>query len=604
MALHRRRGGRSATRRPAGRGRRRGRPRRVQPVHLLIAAIGAAALLLVAGPVPALDRPVGPHWALLGALTLGFVAAERFLVQIPARPNAHTLTFAELPLVLGLFFAPPLYLVGAHLVGAGAALALEREMSAVRRVFNLAQYALSTSLALVFFQVFGGRPGGDSLVVADWASALAAVLLSSAVSVALIVAAMTVTGDRPSRHRLLYMLSAGLGVSTTNTSLALLAAFITFYDPAALVLLVIPVGVVFASYRAYVAQYRRTRQVEFLNRATRDLVAAGSVEEGLARLLDHLLATFHCNLAEVVLLSGGPGGDVLRLTQRGSERGELVPVTGEAAARLTRLAQGESARGAAFPKSASGAVDGPDRAAAEVPADALTARLVDEDGVIGLLVVGDPADSAAQLGADDAKLLDTLAHQAATLLRYDRLEQAFARLRAEQDRLRHQALHDQVTGLGNRRLLDGRLTEALAAGRPLAMILLDLDDFKAVNDSLGHAAGDELLMAAGQRMRRNVRPDDLVVRLGGDEFALLLLDPDSQAEAEPVAERVLASLGQPFMVAGRSAQVGASVGLATADGGGAVGAAELLAQADGAMYEAKRAGKGQVRCWQGHRPAA
>ncbi|MEA3214978.1 MAG: hypothetical protein QOJ19_1134, partial [Acidimicrobiia bacterium] len=123
-------------------------------------------------------------------------------------------------------------------------------------------------------------------------------------------------------------------------------------------------------------------------------------------------------------------------------------------------------------------------------------------------------------------------------------------------------------------------------------------DFKQVNDTLGHAAGDELLVAVSQRMRRNVRPDDLVVRLGGDEFALLLLDPESHAEAGIVADRVLHAVAQPYTVGGRPANVGASIGLVVA-GEEWVSANQLLDRADQAMYEAKRSGKCQVRRWQG-----
>jgi diguanylate cyclase (GGDEF)-like protein len=334
-----------------------------------------------------------------------------------------------------------------------------------------------------------------------------------------------------------------------------------------------------------VAQHRHAEQLEFLNLATRDLVASHTVEEGLARLLAHSLATFHCEFAELVLLSTGPEETVLRMTQWGDERSSLVPVTGADAARLAALSH-----------------EGPlndvlrDYLADRDVRDVLAARLIDENGVLGLLIVGAPADGAGRLGPPEAKLLDTLAHQAATVLRYERLEQAFDRLHAEQARFRHAALHDPVTGLGNRRLLAERLEDALGRHRPVAVMLVDLDDFKLVNDTLGHAAGDELLVAVSQRMRRNVRPDDLVVRLGGDEFALLLLDPDSHAEAGTVADRVLQAVAQPYTVAGSPAQVGASIGLVVA-GDERVAANQLLDRADQAMYEAKRAGKCQVRRW-------
>jgi diguanylate cyclase (GGDEF)-like protein len=342
--------------------------------------------------------------------------------------------------------------------------------------------------------------------------------------------------------------------------------------------------------------------VVYHNPPPRDLVAAGSVEDGLTRLLDHSLAAFHCRFAELVLFSGGPGDvptdGIVRVTRWDDLVGGLQPVTGDEAVRLAPLGGDGSFRDALAGYLAHRSVG-----------DALGARLVDDQGVLGVLLVGEPIEGAGRLGRGEARLLDTLANQASTVLRYERLEAAFTRLHAEQARYRHAALHDPVTGLGNRRLLGLRLGEALEQARPVAVMLVDLDDFKVVNDTLGHAAGDELLVAVAQRMRRNVRPDDLVVRLGGDEFAVLLLDRESQAEAETVAQRVLAAIDQPYTVHGKPARVGASIGLVTSgaqlDGEARVGAAELVDRADQAMYEAKRAGKCQVRRWHASRlPAA
>jgi diguanylate cyclase (GGDEF)-like protein len=567
----------------------------VAPIHLLVAAVAASALALALGVVVRLDHPSAPRnlpwWLLAG----GFLAAERFLVHIPARRTAHTLTFAELPLVLGLFFAAPATVLVAQAVGAGLALLLERDMSWTRRAFNLSQYGLTSGVTLVVFHDL--RAGEAGMSVVSWAAAMAAIAVACLAGVGLIVAAMTVTGDPPERTKVGHMLAAGMTVSVTNTSLALLAAFVAWYDAQAMGLLAIPVAVVFLSYRAYVAQHRHAEQVEFLNRATRDLVAARSVEDGLARLLDHSLAAFHCRFAELVLFSGEPAEagteGIVRVTRRDDLVGTLQPVTGDDATRLAALAGGGPLLEGLAEYLAHRSIG-----------EALGARLVDDDGVLGVLLVGEPIDGAGRLGRGEARLLDTLANQASTVLRYERLEAAFTRLHAEQVRIQHDALHDPVTGLGNRRLLGLRLGEAVEQARPVAVMLVDLDDFKVVNDTLGHAAGDELLVAVGQRMRRNVRPDDLVVRLGGDEFAVLLFDRDSQDEAVAVAERVLAALTQPYTVHGHAALVGASIGLVTS-GEPAIGAAELVDRADQAMYEAKRAGKCQVRRWDASRlPAA
>jgi diguanylate cyclase (GGDEF)-like protein/PAS domain S-box-containing protein len=165
--------------------------------------------------------------------------------------------------------------------------------------------------------------------------------------------------------------------------------------------------------------------------------------------------------------------------------------------------------------------------------------------------------------------------------------------RALEDELKHRAFHDSLTGLANRARLDDRLAEELVASRDgvprPALVLLDLDDFKAVNDSLGHAAGDRLLVAMAARLGELVREPDLVARLGGDEFALLLHAPDEREVAGRV-DTVLAALAAPFTVDERALRVGASAGVCLPEDGD--GPEEVLRNADLALYRAKEAGKG------------
>ena len=162
--------------------------------------------------------------------------------------------------------------------------------------------------------------------------------------------------------------------------------------------------------------------------------------------------------------------------------------------------------------------------------------------------------------------------------------------------LTHQAFHDPLTGLANRALLrdraDHALTRATRRGQPpLALLFLDLDNFKTVNDSLGHSAGDALLEEAARRLLACVRASDTVARLGGDEFAIFVEDPADDGGCTLVAERIVTSLARPFTIAGREVFIGASLGIATALDGD--GADDLLRNADVAMYMAKTRGKGR-----------
>ena len=169
---------------------------------------------------------------------------------------------------------------------------------------------------------------------------------------------------------------------------------------------------------------------------------------------------------------------------------------------------------------------------------------------------------------------------------------------AYQERLNHQAYHDPLTDLPNRLLFSRRLDAALAVndgarGVP-AMLFLDLDRFKVINDSLGHDTGDQLLLAVAERLLLCVRPRDTVARLGGDEFTVLLDGVANEREATRVAERITAALSRPFQIDGHEVVVTASIGVVmTTPGAGRETAADLLRYADMAMYQAKGAGKAQ-----------
>ena len=156
------------------------------------------------------------------------------------------------------------------------------------------------------------------------------------------------------------------------------------------------------------------------------------------------------------------------------------------------------------------------------------------------------------------------------------------------------ALRDPLTDLANRALFNDRLAHAIElrarTGAPVGVLVADLDDFKLVNDSLGHPIGDELLRGVGDRIKSAIRAGDTVARLGGDEFAILV--EDAPESVEQIADRVVQAFEEPFTVDGRSVDVRLSIGLATAVGDAAVSAEELFKRADLAMYSAKRAHAG------------
>jgi diguanylate cyclase (GGDEF)-like protein/PAS domain S-box-containing protein len=174
--------------------------------------------------------------------------------------------------------------------------------------------------------------------------------------------------------------------------------------------------------------------------------------------------------------------------------------------------------------------------------------------------------------------------------------------KAFEAQLEHQAFHDPVTQLPNRALLNERVRHALARARrentTLAVIFLDIDDFKTINDSLGHVAGDRVLLEVAKRLATSIRVSDTAARFGGDEFAVLLEDITGPEEVLDTAERVVERLLEPLHIEGKEIVVRASLGLSILDHQFMVNADELIRNADAAMYIAKRDGKGSYRLFE------
>ena len=210
---------------------------------------------------------------------------------------------------------------------------------------------------------------------------------------------------------------------------------------------------------------------------------------------------------------------------------------------------------------------------------------------IGSLYVLDFAP-AADFCATKRDILANLAHVAVELLEARSRQIELARCAAD---LTHIACHDPLTGLGNRRLLDQLMRDSVAGigeEEQIVVHCLDLDGFKAVNDSLGHRAGDLLLRQVAERLRASLQPADNLVRIGGDEFAIIQKGWDAEKRAAHLAERVIETMARPFKVDGHRINIGVSIGIAVGEHP-LLHVEQVLKNADQALYRAKAEGRGR-----------
>ncbi|HST24375.1 MAG TPA: EAL domain-containing protein [Gaiellaceae bacterium] len=550
----------------------------------ICAGAGAVFVLSTAG-APGLLRNLSVPW---WAIAIGFYVAECAVVHVHLRRETHTLSLSEIPLVLGLYAVSPLALVAAQVVGMGTALVFYRRQKPLKVVFNLAQSALGTALAAaVFRSILHGR---DPFQPSGWVAGLTAASLAAAVGVVLVAGAVSLAEERPSLESVMTTATVSFLGTLTAASLALVAATLAETRPAAVALLLLPTAACALALRAYGLQRRRQDHVQSLYDSMPRRDEASELDSGVRQLLLAARRLLRAEYAELVILPVDPRELPLRSSmglrnETLLESSELAPVEREAIEALhARGGLVTMAKDKHLPALASYMTE-------RGLKDAILTRLEGENSLLGLLVVGNRADDVSTFGAEDEKLFRTFGGHAALMLENEQLEQSVAKLTELESKLRHQALHDALTGLPNRRLFQARVDETVQRPRSAvsepAVLFIDLDGFKAINDDLGHAAGDELLVAFAERLRSNVRPEELPARLGGDEFAVLIESGTAEVAAE-VAERLVDAVRNPFSIHGRRLSVRLSIGIATAGETSTV--EELLANADLAMYAAKTEG--------------
>ena len=557
-----------------------------QRIMLLTATVAAAAVALfviVVRSLPEAPTAVPLPWVLWAA---AFAVCEALVVHVQWQREAHTFSVGDLALGAGLLLATPQDLVLAQVVGAGATLLLYRRQRGIKLAFNVALYALGGSLATGAFALT------SSLGTWDWLAALVAILVSTVVADLCIFAVISLSEGRPTLAPLVEMLALSLPFTLGSAAVGLVLARSAATDPAALALLALPSFLIVAAYRAYTGAREQQENLRLLHEVTSLLHSSGDSQEALGDFLDSVRSAFRAEMAELVLLGpAGREGATVSRSREGDESVVMAPLDDlEDHNRLLRLA---SASGALTTRTGSGRgqhLDG--YAAGRGLKDAMAAALRTDDRVHGLLLVGGRLGDVTTFSSSDLALLDTFARHVATSLERGRLEENLRQVTDLKEQLRHQALHDPLTGLPNRTLFLDRVRHAVdTAGRTRiwpAVLYLDLDGFKPVNDTFGHEAGDVLLRTVADRLRGCLRPADTAARLGGDEFVILLNGPIDRLGVARVVDRIRAQLDVPVLLGeGVVTTVGASIGIAIGDAG-TLDADTLVRQADIAMYAAKR----------------
>jgi diguanylate cyclase (GGDEF)-like protein len=563
------------------------RLRKPHPVWWLNLAVMAAAVALYVGPVhnlPPLDRPHIPWWL----VAIAFAIAERGVVHLHFRRGAHSFSLADIPLVFALIFTSAHGVVLGCLVGSTSMLLLDRRLPPIKLAFNVAQLALATLVTLIVVHAIA--PAGQ-IGPLTWFAALIAMQVGGFLTVLLIACAISLSEGMVGIHTIGRMLFMDLLVTMSNSSLGLCAAVLVATNAEALPLLVIPGATLFVAYRAYLAERERHKRLEFLYEANRTLARSREVAHALEGLLARSLEAFRAELAEIILFGVDDNPSIRTLLGPGAYRELMEPIDDDVAEEMRALVEERGARATKL--------NPPFRTErlqryleGRGVTHAIVAPLPGEERVIGTIMLANRFGVVRSFDDDDLRLLDTLASNASVALQYDRLEQAVMQLSVLQEQLHHQAYHDPLTSLANRVLFAEKVKQAIAAGNSeVAVLFIDLDDFKTVNDSLGHSAGDELLVAVALRLRGCLRPEDLVARLGGDEFAVMVQDGDAETAGTGVARRIMDAFTHPVVVGPDSVAVHASVGIAT-NHRRTVAAEDLIRDADVAMYKAKTSGKG------------
>jgi diguanylate cyclase (GGDEF)-like protein len=550
-------------------------PRNLTLALASVLAAAGVALSLHEVEAPLVAAPAGSTAVLaLAALGVMFFVTELGQALVEVRRHAYSFSLAGIPMVLGLFYCPPRELIAVRILASLTAFAVQRA-SPLKMSFNAASYLLDTALVLAVSHRLLGE--GNGLTLRTAALSYLSVAVVDLLMSLLVLLVIRINQGPISRGEAVEVLLPAAAFVLLNSGVGVIAALLLSAGPLGVVMLTLfglMTGVV---YRAYLVLRRRHQSLQVVQGFIEASGGTGTAEELAGAMLVRIRMLVRASRVELVLHDAD---DTVTLRICVDEEGAIS--VGAADRRATDRQPDVDLRADAV--LISGRTTSPQQRRwlhAHGANDALVVPLA-RAGTRGTLMALDRLGEATRFTRDDLALLQTLAGHLALAMEGRQLVA----------RLRHEATHDVLTGLPNRSLLTSRMHDALISsghtGFP-AVLLLDLDRFKEVNDALGHHVGDELLRIVGTRLTRLPLPGATVARLGGDEFAVLLpADPDQSRRAMTAAELIASSLSAPVALPELTLTTSVSIGVAIAIE--ADTHADLLRHADTAMYAAKGAG--------------
>jgi diguanylate cyclase (GGDEF)-like protein len=551
---------------------------------------GAALWLLPLRDVQRTSTVAGIPWWI--ELVMCYVTSLLF-VQVRVHRDVSTLSLTEIPVAVGLFFIDPHQLLACYVVGVLLGSWTRRRIRWVKDFANAMLDVVYIGMTVLVFNAVGPDPHNPIALRSIVAFALAMLISGWLVYPLALNIGTTLAQGRIKVGEVTRAYLFQVSATTTNACLGIVAIMILTIQPLLAFALVPPVLLVLAGQIAAGESQRRADRNEFLYRTTELLHSSRQMGERAGELLNGITKMFGVERAELVVIPE-VRGPAVRFISIGDDDNAVLSTSDLTFAEQELLNELRTTAILTGPVESNQSLG---LALAERTANAGTVVVLrGREGPQGMLLLIDPTRGGAKLRDHERTLLTTVAGLISVALENGQLAEAILAMSVEKAELARRAFYDPLTQIANRSLFIETITGSLAqmptTRRPIAVMFIDLDGFKEINDNFGHAVGDQVLSAVAARLRVQVRKLDMAARLGGDEFGMLLDGMRHHSDAAVVANRIIETLRRPIQLGEATVNIGASVGVAVVEDPADVPKPEeLMRRADMAMYLAKRQGK-------------